>query len=432
MPTVFRDPSLHEAPTADAAALAAVLLDLPQLPAPTAFAPLWLHAISRVGSALHLQVGATRDTGTLTLVMTRGEADQPLRVEVRGGPSGELGPALGRLSRQLAGLPAERVDAAWALAGGHSTSARDLPLGYFRQLVPGVRDPIGLVRTGFRCNQDCGFCWQDRRWGGFGEAQIRVWIEDLAAAGARNLLISGGEPTLDPALAGYIALARSCGIAQVGLETNAVQLAKPGKVEALVEAGLGHALVSLHSTDAATSDALTRAPGTFVKTIEGLRRLIAADLPIDVNTMLTRRSVPGLDAMPDFLAQLAGPRLQRVSWTVSMPSQPFAQLPDDDLAQVSPLTVRATLASTIAAARRVGLRMQGSEGPCGPPLCAFGGDPWVVDRSRRVDPVDFRTFLPACDACALRPACLGVRREDVLRWGDAAVAPLTDAQLAST
>lgn len=420
----FRDPPAAQLPPAEALEVAAALLELSALPAPLAYAPLWLCGLSRLGDALHLRVGAAADSATHTLVVRRPDANQPAQVEVRGPQAAELGPAFGRLSRALAALPAERWQSAWALAARSRTAAADLPLGYFRQLVPGTGQPTGLVRTGFLCNQDCGFCWQDRRWQGYERQQILTWIEDLAAAGARQLLISGGEPTLDPALAEYVALARARGIAQVGLETNAILLGKPERLGPLLAAGLGHAIVSLHSPDGAVSDRMTRAPGTFAKTVAGLQALLQAGLPIDANAVLSAQSLHTIAQLPDFLAQLAGPRLSQLSLILSMPSQPFVQQAADDLSAVPPETLRAALAATTAAARRLGLRMQGSEGPCGPPLCAFGGDPWVVDRSRRVDPVDFRVFLAPCDGCALRPACLGVRREDVQRWGDAAVAPL--------
>jgi hypothetical protein len=39
-------------------------------------------------------------------------------------------------------------------------------------------------------------------------------------------------------------------------------------------------------------------------------------------------------------------------------------------------------------------------------------------------PLDFRSHLPACGACAVRDACFGVRPEQVARFGDACVEPL--------
>ena len=89
-----------------------------------------------------------------------------------------------------------------------------------------VSDTEAIVRVGFRCNQDCGFCWQGRDWPGPPRAVLERWIDEMAAGGVRQLMISGGEPTVYSELLDLVRRARGAGM-QPWLQTNAIRMAKP-------------------------------------------------------------------------------------------------------------------------------------------------------------------------------------------------------------
>ncbi|MBK9266026.1 MAG: radical SAM protein [Polyangiaceae bacterium] len=298
-----------------------------------------------------------------------------------------------------------------------------VPLGFFRQLVAGLDEPQGLVRTGFSCNQDCGMCWQGRDWGRYGAEQILRWIEDLRAAGATCLIISGGEPTLDPDLVRYVEHARALGFTNVTLETNAIQAAKPGHAERLAKAGVSQAFVSLHSGDPAISDAITRAPGTHERTVRGIHALLEANIPVVLNAVMTAEGIDHLASLPDFIHDTFGGHPLLSSLMISQPTEPFdrtllpAIVPD-------PARARLALRKTIDRALALGITVQGLDGPCGPPLCAFGGDRRVIAGKPVPKMVDFRRHVPACERCVARSACFGVRHIEVELFGEACVSPL--------
>ncbi len=426
----FRDPP-PAAPRARALldAIARELLAAPRLPAPLPGGSLALLALEADGSWLDLVVGPSDPVARLRVRSARGSIatirhSRAARVEVVVEPRHEDAARFRAELDALAERLRTRLDPArWAAAEERLRAIAALPLGFpldhLRQRIEGVSPPAGLVRTGFTCNQECGLCWQSRAWGGVDAAQLRTWIEDLAVAGVEVLTISGGEPTLDRDLPSYVRLAKSLGLREVVLETNAVLLARGDRAAALVADGLDAAFVSLHSPDPAVSDRITAAPGTHARTVAGIDALLAAGAKVVLNAVMTDEALETLAALPAFVRARFGP----VSLVLSYPTRPFDEARYDALVP-EPERLRDALRATIAAAAAHGVRLEGLDGPCGPPLCAFDAAPTVADRGRRVTPLHFRGHVEACAGCAVRDACFGVRPETVARFGARAVRPL--------
>ena len=212
---VFRDP-----PSADDEArghrleLARALVGAEALPIELPRFGLTLLDVEPIERAVELVLGAS-GSALARARITRREDQLGFEVVMR-----ETQPGAVRHRATLAVLR-ERLTRAmtaerWARAESSAKAIARLPVGvplsHMRQLIEGIEPPSGLVRTGFRCNQDCGFCWQSRSWAGYDAAQVQRWIEDLAAMGVTELTISGGEPTLDRALVEHVALAKRLGM----------------------------------------------------------------------------------------------------------------------------------------------------------------------------------------------------------------------------
>lgn len=438
-PVVFRDPpSLDERSRALQERVAAALVRAPRVPIELPAFKLTLLEVRADRKGIELVVGIESPIAALRFERVRDLASlgastpgtAPVKVSVRTLHE----PTARRFERELAvmservraSLTPARWDEAWAHARGLAELPVGVPMGFYRQLVAGIDHPEALVRTGFLCNQDCGICWQDRTWGRFDAAQVLTWIEDLYLGGARSIILSGGEPTLDPALERYVRHARSLGYAQVTLETNAVQLAKPGLAQRLRDAGVTSAFVSLHSAREEVSDAITRAPGTHARTLKGIAALFETGMVVKLNAVMTQEGLHCLSELPDFLDRTFGAwKSQLLGLMLSFPTQPWdaslvpAIAPD-------PVVLRRELRRTIDRAIALGLNPHGLDGPCGPPLCAFGADPRVTALTPVPEPVDFRAHLAPCAGCAVRDACFGVRTTDAQLYGDACVEPLRE------
>jgi pyruvate-formate lyase-activating enzyme len=282
----------------------------------------------------------------------------------------------------------------------------------------------GNLRLGFRCNQDCGFCWQSRAWPDPPDALYQTWLDELATLGARRLVISGGEPTLHPALIELVRRASSVHGMRVCLETNALRLRQAEYLRALSEAGLGEVFVSLHSHDPARSDALTRAPGTHAKTVAGVRAALDAGLGVTLNCVILQDTVAELAAFAEFVCtRLTG--TERVVF--SQPSAAF-DLAYYDAHGPSLAAVRTGLPGALRRLKHAGIGVE-CVGTCGFPPCvvpdhpelwrALGADAVAASAAARHE------FVEGCQGCAARTQCLGLRTEYRMRHGDADVAPLT-------
>ena len=435
---VFRDPT---PPDDEARALrlqiAHVLARVPRLPIDLPAFGLRLLDVTADPKSISLQLGPEQPIAALRITRRRAEPGAPVPLRRPNEPAVDvtvetLHAVARRHERELTVL-AERLQRAitpaqWDEALGYARTLRTLPVGvpmyFFRQLVPGLREPGGLIRTGFRCNQDCGICWQSRDWGGFDSAHILGWIEDLADAGVRSLIVSGGEPTLDPRLEQYLRHARARGITAITLETNAIQCARNDLAARLRDAGLTTAFVSLHSADATVSDAITRAPGTHARTVQGVHALLDAGVAVKLNAVMTQQGLAHLAGLPDFIHQEFGRHgnlLKKLM--LSYPTDPFDQALIPTIVP-EPVALRHALRQTLERAFAVGLIPEGLDGPCGPPLCAFGADPRVTTLTPIPEALPFRQYLAGCAGCAVRDACFGCRTADVSLYGDACAEPI--------
>jgi len=424
----FRDPEPVDAEAERLAAeIARVLVRAPQLPVEIPRFGMNLLNVSAGRRRIELFVGLEAPFATLVLKAARSDAKGLVDVEII-----ETNQAASRFRRGLETV-AQRIatattEAQWNEALEHAAKLARLPVGvpmeFHRQAIAGLHELEGLVRVGFRCNQDCPMCWQGREWGNFDGEQVRTWIEDLASAGATRLIISGGEPTLDRRLPEYIAHARGLGYTQVIIESNVIKCAKPDYAETLREAGLSAAFVSLHSGDAEVSDRITRAPGTHARTVAGITALLEAGVPVKLNAVMTQLGLEHLAELPDFINESFGhvrENLQGVMF--SYPTEPFERglmreiLPD-------PIRLREVLRETIDRAIALDLQPHGLDGPCGPALCAFDADPRITSLTPIPGPLDFRIHIEACETCSVKSACFGIRREDFALHGDAAVSPI--------
>lgn len=282
-----------------------------------------------------------------------------------------------------------------------------------------------LIRLGFRCNQKCDFCWQERDWPEPPAEHYHRWVDEIADLGVRSVQFSGGEPTIHPELPALVEHATRRGL-HVSLQTNAVRLAKPGFVDKLVAAGLQGLFVSYHSHLPAISDAMTSAPGTHVFTERGILAALGAGLAVTLNTVVERRNFERLADHARHIVQTFGSGATRpVLVTYSHPGR---YLHDEIFAAAAvPLDeVRAHLVEAIGILDAAGIDSE-TGGSCGFPACVFIERPELAQFTRPEqdtpeNPLD-RSHPRACEQCAAKHGCIGPRAPYLRHLGERGLVP---------
>ena len=156
------------------------------------------------------------------------------------------------------------------------------------------------------CNNDCIICMLSSVKGRLPAVDFDLFKELVTAivrdGRYRRVILSGAEVTTFPLLDRYAAFAAAFGhFETIQIQTNGRRLSDAGYLRGLIDAGINEFFVSIHGPRP-VHDALSRAPGSYDQTIEGIDNL--RDYPVNVltNTVLTRLNY---EHVPALLAGIA-------------------------------------------------------------------------------------------------------------------------------
>lgn len=276
-----------------------------------------------------------------------------------------------------------------------------------RREMAGVVVKERIVRVNFHCNQACRFCFVSTHLPPASVTAVERAIRDAADAGAR-IVLSGGEPTLNPKVVDYVRLAKQSS-QRVELQTNAVRLEDAALASELAEAGLDEAFVSLHGSRAGISDKVTGAPGTFERTVAGIDNVARTRIHLTLNFVICQTNFE--DLVP--FVRMVGLRWPHASINISFVAASTDVVPRDRELVPRYSDVLPHVAAAIVEARSQGVEIGGFASMCGIPLClvpeefgehyAQGAIPEGFDGGEFVYP-------EACATCDLAQRCYGVRR----------------------
>jgi pyruvate-formate lyase-activating enzyme len=385
-------------------------------------------------NGIRLDVGV-RPPGTTTSAWREGTH---LALTVRGTPREDTQAALRQACLEAVGklfLRAQRQDgealaAALWVERDAVLAWRGVDDAFFRRVFHGVLGATANLRLGFGCNQDCGLCWQARTWPDAPAETLLTWVDELAALGVRQLTLTGGEPTLHRALPDVLDRARSHGMRTM-LQTNAIQLSKPAVLRR-IGPQVDRFFVSLHAPTAALSDTITRAPGTWVRTVAGIEAALGAGLRVGLNCVIDGRNADAVAALGAFVVDRfvrPFPDNPVESMTLSR-AQPFH---DRALWEAGRLPLDRLRPGVLAASQMLaaaGVVVDVTSGSCGLPACVLDGAPALIylpaaehlgDADPGFDNAD--RAETACGRCALRRRCQGPGPGYAEAFGDRGLRP---------
>ena len=142
----------------------------------------------------------------------------------------------------------------------------------------------------YRCNERCVHCYLDHDdHGELTTAECLKVLHDLARSGALFLTFSGGEIFLRPGLYEILAAARGLHF-DISLKTNAL-LVTPERAARLREFGVRRVQISVYSDIPAVHDAITKVPGSLLRTLAAIPILLEHGLQVKLACPLMQENL---------------------------------------------------------------------------------------------------------------------------------------------
>jgi len=134
------------------------------------------------------------------------------------------------------------------------------------------------------CNLKCKHCYSQSvdspHPNELNTAEAKRLISEIAEAGARILILDGGEPLMRPDIFELVHHSRSTGLTTV-MGTNATLITAEVAAK-LVEADIQGLAISLDGTDAETHDAFRGVEGAWEDALEGIENVRRAGIPFQI------------------------------------------------------------------------------------------------------------------------------------------------------
>jgi len=173
--------------------------------------------------------------------------------------------------------------------------------------------PAGmLAELTHRCPLQCPYCSNplelERANTELTAAEWGETFRQAAMAGALQLHLSGGEPTLRRDLEEILAHAVEAGL-YTNLITSAVTLDR-ARLEAFASIGLDHVQLSIQDVDAASADRISHYEGGFAKKRELAGFVRELGLGLTINAPIHRHNIDHLPQIIDFAVETGAQRIE--------------------------------------------------------------------------------------------------------------------------
>ncbi len=328
---------------------------------------------------------------------------------------------------EAAASAARSMEGLWKLCG--DTSENDPRRRFTANRFNTGRSPGAPVEVKVfvesQCNLACPFCFTPSPVVSAESGSWQDTFSSIRAAGADAVILSGGEPALNPDLASIARSAADAGFKDVSLETNATMVTARLATE-LAAAGVKRALVSLHSADADAHALLCGVPGRLPRIMAGIRHLTKAGIRVHLNCVVTALNPDGPAGVAALAATMTPPP-ELVVFSF-MAATGAAEGHPDLFASVT--TAAASIRQAAAILDPLGVAME-IPGQCGLPPCTIPERPLLFSCLRAdggpetaACAIQGRFFAPGCAGCRAKSKCFGIWKEYADRFGTAEFAPL--------
>ncbi|MCX6811978.1 MAG: radical SAM protein, partial [Candidatus Berkelbacteria bacterium] len=162
------------------------------------------------------------------------------------------------------------------------------------------------VRVTRACNNQCLFCHDIENQNNLPVpfAEI-IWnLAEGRRSGAERVVISGGEPTVNPRIFEIIKQAKKMGYKHVQIITNGRMLAYGDFGRKLKNAGLDEITFSLHSHLKGPFEKITRVKGSYIQSMRGLSNALKLNFIVSVDIVINKLNFKKLKETLEFFIKM--------------------------------------------------------------------------------------------------------------------------------
>lgn len=294
------------------------------------------------------------------------------------------------------------------------SDAEVFPIPVFGALHKGDNSNMEvIVRINTKCNQKCPFCWVKHDIKEPSTEETLWRIRYYAGIGIRRISISGGEPTIHKNLIEFFLEMKRLAYTEITLQTNAVKCRDCSFTDKLKEAGVTTAFVSFHSPNEKTSDEITGVPGTYLKTVEGIRNLLKSGIKVIINVVVNSRNYKEIPELAEFVFKEFHSERNpvQISFSYVAPMGGFSEENFWTLPRYSDAAPYLEEALVFCIENKV--PYSNLSGQCGIPQCILDGkDEYFIDRQEVPLNESSDTFvkIDVCRECRINKYCYGIRQ----------------------
>jgi MoaA/NifB/PqqE/SkfB family radical SAM enzyme len=168
------------------------------------------------------------------------------------------------------------------------------------------------LKLGFTCNNNCRHCVaaDKRKLPDRTTEEVLHELREARSAGASEVVLTGGEPTIRKDIFEIISYAKSIGYKLIQLQTNARMLSYPEFAEKIIKAGVNEVVPAIHAHKADIHNRITRVPGSFEQTVRGIKNVRKHKVFLYTNTVVTKLNYKILPELTEFVIGLGADHYQ--------------------------------------------------------------------------------------------------------------------------
>jgi MoaA/NifB/PqqE/SkfB family radical SAM enzyme len=159
----------------------------------------------------------------------------------------------------------------------------------------------GYIQLTLDCNHECVFCTQPKSEIYMALEDIKKRIIEYKKAGFTRFIFTGGEPTLHPDLLAIAKWVCDQGV-ELKMITNGSKLADKKFCRKIVDAGLKHVVVSIHTHKSEIARKISTKTD-LNKTLKGVRNMVDAGAIVTINTTIISLNYPYLSEFARFMVK---------------------------------------------------------------------------------------------------------------------------------